>query len=185
MKASRTIIWSVKMICKKIWMLKWRLLHRWGYFGKNVYIGKNVVFQGDTRKLYINDNVEIKDNCTFYFSKAEKIVLDKNCAFERYNIINISGTLYVGKNSMTAPFVSIVDRKHNIIKRDPIRFSGSEHDDIFIDKDVWIATGVVILKGVKVGEGAVIGANSVVTKSVEPFTIVAGIPAKTVKRREE
>jgi len=55
--------------------------------------------------------------------------------------------------------------------------------EIFIDKDVWIATGSVILRGVKIGEGSVIGANSVVNKDVSPFTIVAGVPAKIIKKR--
>ena len=84
---------------------------------------------------------------------------------------------------MTAPFVSIVDANHNVIGKDSIRFSGSSNKDIFIDKDVWIATGSVILRGVKIGEGSVIGANSVVNKDVSPFTIVAGVPAKIIKKR--
>ena len=48
---------------------------------------------------------------------------------------------------------------------------------------MWIGGHSVILNGVKVGDGAVIAANSVVTKDVEPYTIVGGVPAKFIKYR--
>jgi virginiamycin A acetyltransferase len=54
---------------------------------------------------------------------------------------------------------------------------------VIIGQDVWIGLGVLILSGVTVGNGAVIGAHSVVTKSVEPYTVVAGNLAKPVKKR--
>ena len=53
---------------------------------------------------------------------------------------------------------------------------------VIIGDKVWIGFGVSILKGVTVGEGAVIGANAVVTKSVPPYCVVAGNPARIVKR---
>ena len=52
---------------------------------------------------------------------------------------------------------------------------------ITIDADAWIGTGAVILPGVTIGEGAVVGANSVVTKSVAPYTVVGGVPAHEIK----
>lgn len=55
--------------------------------------------------------------------------------------------------------------------------------DVIIGSDVWIGNGAVIMSGVKIGSGAVIGARSLVTKNVEPFSIVAGNPAKHIKYR--
>ena len=52
-----------------------------------------------------------------------------------------------------------------------------------IENDVWVGDSVIILPGVKVGTGSVIGAGSIVTKDVEPYTIVAGNPAKLIKKR--
>ena len=55
--------------------------------------------------------------------------------------------------------------------------------DTVIGNDVWIGYEAVILQGVTIGDGAIIGARAVVTKDVEPYTIVGGVPAKTIKRR--
>ncbi|MNW06569.1 putative acetyltransferase [compost metagenome] len=53
---------------------------------------------------------------------------------------------------------------------------------IVIGDEVWIGCKSIILKGVTIGNGAVVAAGSVVTKDVEPYTLVAGIPAKVIKR---
>ena len=55
--------------------------------------------------------------------------------------------------------------------------------DTVIGNDVWIGQNAVILPGVHVGDGAIIGANSVVGSDVEPYTIVAGNPAKPIRKR--
>lgn len=55
--------------------------------------------------------------------------------------------------------------------------------DIVIGNDVWIGYEAVIMAGVTIGDGAVIGTRAVVTKDVPPYTIVGGVPAKTIGRR--
>lgn len=57
--------------------------------------------------------------------------------------------------------------------------------DITIGNDVWIGHGAQIMSGVTIGDGAVIAAGAVVTHDIEPYTIVAGVPAVTVRRRFE
>ena len=59
----------------------------------------------------------------------------------------------------------------------------SAKGDVIVGNDVWIASGVKILSGVKIGDGAVIGANALVSKDVEPYSIVGGNPAKLIKYR--
>ncbi|WP_212637632.1 CatB-related O-acetyltransferase [Desulfocicer vacuolatum] len=59
----------------------------------------------------------------------------------------------------------------------------ASHGNVIIGHDVWIGSGAVILSGVHIANGAVIGASAVVTKDVEPYTIVAGNPAQFVKTR--
>lgn len=57
--------------------------------------------------------------------------------------------------------------------------------DVIIGNDVWIGYNVIILSGVKIGDGAVVGAGSVVSKDVPPYGIVAGNPAKLIRKRFE
>lgn len=54
---------------------------------------------------------------------------------------------------------------------------------ILIGNDVWIGSNVSILGGIEIGNGAVIGAGAVVTKNVEPYSVVAGVPAKELRKR--
>ena len=55
--------------------------------------------------------------------------------------------------------------------------------DTIVGNDVWIGENATILPGVKIGDGAIIGMNSVVTKDVEPYTIVGGNPARVIRKR--
>jgi acetyltransferase-like isoleucine patch superfamily enzyme len=62
-----------------------------------------------------------------------------------------------------------------------VPYVNSHKGFISIESDAWIGTGAVILPNVIIGEGAVVGANSVVTKNVEPYTVVGGVPAHKIK----
>lgn len=64
-----------------------------------------------------------------------------------------------------------------------LKRSRSHAGGVVIGNDVWIGTGAIIMSGVTIGDGAVVAAGSVVTKDVQPYTIVGGIPAKTIKMR--
>lgn len=59
----------------------------------------------------------------------------------------------------------------------------SSKGDITIGNDVWVGRGALILSGVTIGDGAVVAARAVVTRDVPPYAIVAGVPAKLVRRR--
>lgn len=81
---------------------------------------------------------------------------------------------------------------HHFTYRTKFYGFGEDREDIFqwrrenrvlLGHDVWIGHGVTVLPGVRVGTGAVVGAGSVVTKDVQPYTIVAGVPARLIRRR--
>lgn len=66
----------------------------------------------------------------------------------------------------------------------PIMYQEEIRKGIKIEDDVWIGCGVRILDGVVIGKGSVVGAGSVVTRSVPPFSVVVGVPAKVIKCRK-
>ena len=87
--------------------------------------------------------------------------------------------LNIGKNVNISSEVMIWTMQHDY--NDPsFGFSGGK---VTVEDYVWIATRVLILPGVKIGKGAVVAAGSVVTKDVEPLTVVAGNPAKVIGKR--
>jgi maltose O-acetyltransferase len=59
-----------------------------------------------------------------------------------------------------------------------------DKEPVIIEDDVWIGARVIILPGVKIGKGSIVGAGAVVTKDVEPYSIVAGVPAKLIRKRK-
>lgn len=94
------------------------------------------------------------------------------------------GRIFIGENVVMAPEVTILTLIHNyedsVI---PINQQKTESSDVIIEDDVWIGYRVIILPGVKVGKGAVIGAGAVVTKNVDSYMVVGGIPARYIKKR--
>lgn len=88
--------------------------------------------------------------------------------------------LCIGDRASISPRVTFVmHTKPNESRIAP--YVNSHKGNITIEPDAWIGTGAVILPNVTIGEGAVVGANSVVTKSVPPYTVVGGIPAHKIK----
>ncbi|WP_449401090.1 CatB-related O-acetyltransferase [Chryseobacterium wanjuense] len=66
---------------------------------------------------------------------------------------------------------------------EPVENEKISKELIIIEDDVWIGSNSVILSGVKIGRGSIIGAGSVITKDVEPYSIVGGNPAKILRKR--
>jgi acetyltransferase-like isoleucine patch superfamily enzyme len=71
-----------------------------------------------------------------------------------------------------------------MMKGSPMNTQPYKRRPIIIEDDVWIGACAIILKGVTIGEGAIVAAGSVVTKNVEPYSLVGGNPAKLIKYRQ-
>lgn len=95
------------------------------------------------------------------------------------------GSIVLGDNVLVGPFTIIHSGNHNYESPEiPIVRQGFRFSKIFIGEDVWIAARCTILSGVTIGKGSVIAAGSVVTKDILPFSIVAGVPAKVIGKRQ-
>lgn len=113
----------------------------------------------------------------------DRILIGRYCSIGRRVTIGagmhrVDGlSTYPGLNKGTSGQYSAEEREHlNITPKSKRRYT-------VIMNDVWIGDGAVIMPGIKVGTGSVIGANTVVTKDVEPYTIVGGVPGKSIRRR--
>jgi maltose O-acetyltransferase len=85
----------------------------------------------------------------------------------------------IGHRTRIGPYVMIVDSDFH----DPYdRSRRPEGRPVVIEDDVWIGAKASVLRGVRVGRGAVVGTGAVVTRDVEPFSVVAGMPARVVGR---
>lgn len=129
-------------------------------------------------------------------SKAKKININRMCHFENDVIIGdrsgigansfLHGPTTIGKCVMIGSDCYIYTRNHEFNRTDiPMIDQGFKgKKEVIIEDDVWIGSRVTILPGVRIGKGSIIGAGAVVTKDVEPYSIVGGVPAKLIKKRK-
>ena len=98
---------------------------------------------------------------------------------------DIGGRIKLGTEVLVVPNVTLRASNHEFRSREkPIREQGHHSGTILVGDDVWIAGNRCILPDVEIGVGAVIGAGSVATKDVEPYSIVAGVPARQIAERQ-
>jgi acetyltransferase-like isoleucine patch superfamily enzyme len=117
-----------------------------------------------------------------------------NVAIGEGTVVNAGLTIYdeyeprvtLGKRVAVATGVTIVASSNpnnsELQKLDYVRDHLTQLDRVTVGDDAWIGTGAILLPGVEIGEGAIVGAGAVVTHSVEPYTVVAGAPARVVRR---
>jgi maltose O-acetyltransferase len=95
------------------------------------------------------------------------------------------GNVRIGNDVMMGPECCILSNNHEFSRVDiPMTKQGyKEEKMVIIEDDVWIGQRVIILPGVIIGKGSIIGAGSVITKSVAPYSIMGGNPAKLLRNR--
>ncbi|MFC2030729.1 acyltransferase [Chloroflexota bacterium] len=95
-----------------------------------------------------------------------------------------TSSIQIGRDALLANDVQLICGNHTYARRDiPIRAQPTEGQPIVIEDDVWLGASAIVLGGVTVGRGSVVGAGSVVTRSLPPFSIARGVPAKVVGER--
>lgn len=140
-----------------------------GKCGKYNNVGYNSRFIG-IKNIFLNGNkISIGENNYFMSTKA-KIIVGSNVMFGP-NVTMITGDHRI---DAIGKHMSDVGDDEKIKKNDK---------DIILQGDNWIGANAIILKGITIGKGAVVAAGSVVTKDVDQYAIVGGVPAKLIRYR--
>jgi acetyltransferase-like isoleucine patch superfamily enzyme len=132
--------------------------------GNNVYIGHYTILKGyHKNKFVIGDNVWIGQGCFFHSA----------------------GGITIGNDVGIGPGVKVVTSAHRLDETTkPILHSAVEFAPVVIEDGCDIGVGAILLPGVRIGRGAQVGAGAVVTADVAPYAVVAGVPAKVLRKRK-
>lgn len=167
----------IKLFILKI---KWKKLKVW--FGKHCQISFDSTFEGANKigensffagqigyASYIGENCHVTAKIGRFTCIAPRVITVRG-SHPTKDWVSLHPAFY---STMNQSGVSFVDEN----KFEEIR------DIIKIGNDVWIGDSAVLLDGISIGDGAVVAAGAVVTKDVEPYTIVGGVPAKVIRKR--
>lgn len=111
---------------------------------------------------------------------GKQVYLGPNLTFNRFTNEDV---LFIGDRVAISPNVTIITSSG---PESPIlqKYGLEKREKVIIKNDSWIGAGVIILPGLTIGECSVCGSGAVVTKDVPPNTIVAGVPAKVIRKLE-
>lgn len=152
--------------------------------GVHLSIGIGVEITG-YENIEFGNNISISKHSSIYVHDA-RFKIGNNCSINTNGFIGASdgGEIIIGDNVLLAP--NVVLRASDHVFEDvskPIREQGYVGGKIVIGDDCWIGANVVITRNVTIGSHSIVAAGAVVTKSVEPFSIVGGVPAKLIRKR--
>jgi len=123
---------------------------------------------------------------TIFFShiiiqSPSQVSIGSGCSIADFVHLWGAGSITIGDNVLIASHVAITSLTHDVLS---VKYCESLlMKPVKIGNNVWLGSGVVILPGIQVGDGAIVGAGSVVTKNVYPGEIVAGVPARVLKKQ--
>ncbi|MBO5313458.1 MAG: acyltransferase [Clostridia bacterium] len=116
----------------------------------------------------------------------KNITIGNNVSMNRYTTVTAREPITIGNDVLIGPYVVITSSNHRYEDVNvTINKQGHKDEPIVIEDDVWIGANSIILAGVTIGKGSVVAAGSIVTKDVEPYSVVGGVPAKLIKKRGE
>ena len=144
----------------------------------NIEIGDYTMYND-----FVQDPIDFQKNNVLYHYPVnqDKLKIGKFCSIACGTKFLFTSANHTLKSLSTYPF-PIFFEEWGLDGKD-ICDAWDNKGDIVIGNDVWIGYEAVILSGVTIGDGAVIGSRAVVTKDVEPYTIVGGVPAKAIRKR--
>ncbi|MCK0122670.1 acyltransferase [Loktanella sp. F6476L] len=179
-----------------------------GDCGRGVAFSRGIVLRCPSR-LSVGDGTMIDDRVFFDIKSSEaslalgarnqimhavhfetgyegNITLGDDCFIGAFAILNGHGGIKIGNNVLIAGHCHIVAGNHRFEDPSvPITAQGIDSQGITIEDDVWLGAGVKVLDGITIGRGSIISAGAVVNRDVPPLSIMAGVPARFLRKRGE
>jgi acetyltransferase-like isoleucine patch superfamily enzyme len=159
--------------------------------GRNVYLDYGVYLHACPQGIVIGDDTFVMHNSELHVYNfrglpQSGIWVGRNCFLGEFTLIRGQGGVHIGDHVLLAPRVQLlaVDHLYDDVTR-PVIQQGIRGLGITVEDGAWIGGGAIVLDGVRVGRNSVVGAGSVVTRDVPPYTVVAGVPARVIKRLGE
>lgn len=155
--------------------------------GNGLVVNMGCYFRNEG-KISLGNNVRLEINAKLFAdgNGEELIEIGDNLGTNVNIMINADagGRIKIGNNVLIGPNVVIRATNHRFSDLNvPMKQQGHEAGIIIIEDDVWLGANVVVVPNVRIGKGSIVGAGAVVTKDVEPYTIVGGVPAKMIGKR--
>lgn len=156
--------------------------------GKNVRIAKNCTVVG-AENIEIGSNVRIDGYCSVFAAEPGTLRIGSHVHVGSYCLLSAGDGIVLEDFSGLSQGVRIYSRTDDYSGEYltnptvPPKYTGGVHGPVVISRHVIIGSGSVVLPNVTIGEGSAVGAMSLVTKSLEPWGIFFGCPAKRIKSR--
>jgi acetyltransferase-like isoleucine patch superfamily enzyme len=167
---------------------RWALSRRGLLLDRSCYVGPGVSLGPDNREG-INGTVAVGDSCELNQGVelnpfGGSIWIARRVWLGPYVVIYGHGGVEIGEQTLVSMHCTILSSNHGVPPVGSlIRETPDELRPTKIGRDVWIGANAVVLGGVTVGDGAVVGAGAVVNRDIEEGAVVAGVPARFVRRR--
>ena len=144
----------------------------------NIQVGDYTIYND-----FVNDPTDFEKNNVLYHYPInnDKLIIGKFCSIACGAKFIFTSANHTLKSLSTYPF-PLFWEEYGFAQKDVVQ-AWDNKGDIIIGNDVWIGYEAIIMSGVRIGNGAIIGTRAVVTKDVEPYTIVGGVPAHFIKKR--
>lgn len=174
--------WIPTPLGMAIRFLAWRMLFkRCGIV--RFYTGLTLIA---LKNISLGNDIRIGKRCFLSASKGELKLGDHVAISPNVNIGADNGFIEIGNYVAIGPGAVIRAANHRFDNLSiPIYLQGHNPGYIKIENDVWIGANCVLTPNITIGQGAIVGAGAVVTKNVEPWTIVGGVPAHKIGDRKK
>jgi acetyltransferase-like isoleucine patch superfamily enzyme len=171
----------VRLVAARLRALVLRL---WGVrVGAKCVVGPRLAVQ-NAAGITLGTRVEIEQDVYLKLASADARLTIGDYTFVGVRCaIHVAASVTIGTHTLIGDSVVIADHTHNSAATQRLDEQGIRSAAVTIGNDVLINPLAIIIAGVTIGDGAIVGAGAVVTKDVEPYAIVAGIPAKVIGRR--